>query len=105
MLMPSCPNVIEILLVEDNPHDAELAIRALKKNNLENKVAWVKDGAEALDFIFARGAYSGRDIDCAPKLIIIRPETANEVDLPISVYFNEAAAFRSPHVFEVSHAF
>ncbi|WNV03272.1 hypothetical protein RP726_12460 [Candidatus Methylospira mobilis] len=51
---------VEILLVEDNPTDAELAIRALKKNNFANKLVWVKDGAEALDFLFATGAYSGR---------------------------------------------
>lgn len=46
---------IEILLVEDNPHDAELALRALRKNNLANKVHVAKDGAEALDFIFGAG--------------------------------------------------
>ncbi|MEJ2405489.1 MAG: response regulator, partial [Candidatus Thiodiazotropha sp.] len=52
---------VEILLVEDNPTDAELCIRALKKNNLANNLVWVKDGAEALDFLFATGTYSGRD--------------------------------------------
>lgn len=62
---------VEILLVEDNPNDAELAIRALKKHNLANKLIWVKDGAEALDFVFARGAYSIRDINCIPKLILL----------------------------------
>lgn len=52
---------IEILLVEDNPHDAELALRALRKNNLANKVHVAKDGAEALDFIFgARPTGAGR---------------------------------------------
>ena len=50
----------EILLVEDNATDAELCIRALKKNNLANRLVWVKDGAEALDFLFAKGAYAGR---------------------------------------------
>lgn len=64
-------NEVEILLVEDNPNDAELAMRALKKHNLANKLIWVKDGAEALDFVYARGAYSGRDINCAPKLILL----------------------------------
>lgn len=64
-------NEVEILLVEDNPNDAELAIRALKKHNLANKLTWVKDGAEALDFVFARGTYSGRDINCIPKLILL----------------------------------
>lgn len=62
---------VEILLVEDNPNDAELAIRALKKNNLANKLVWVKDGAEALDFIFAMGSYSGRNVENGPKVILL----------------------------------
>ncbi|MBK1721635.1 response regulator [Thiocystis violacea] len=49
-------SVVDILLVEDNPNDAELAIRALKKNNLANHLEWVRDGAAALDFLFHRGA-------------------------------------------------
>lgn len=64
-------NEVEILLVEDNPNDAELAIRALKKHNLANKLIWVKDGAEALDFVFARGAYSDRNINSNPRLILL----------------------------------
>ena len=62
---------VEILLVEDNPTDAELCIRALKKNNLANKLVWVKDGAEALDFLFATGAYSGRNEICPPKVVLL----------------------------------
>jgi len=62
---------VEILLVEDNPHDAEMAIRALQKNNLANNVLHVADGEEALDFIFARGAYSGRNIENGPKVILL----------------------------------
>jgi two-component system response regulator len=62
---------VEILLVEDNPQDAEMAIRALKKNNLANNVLHVTDGEEALDFIFARGAYSGRKIENRPKVILL----------------------------------
>ncbi len=62
---------VEILLVEDNPTDAELAIRALKKSKLANKLVWVKDGAEALDFIFATGPYSGRSIESGPKVILL----------------------------------
>jgi CheY-like chemotaxis protein len=62
---------VEILLVEDNANDAELTLRALKKNNLANKVFLVKDGAEALDFIFARGAYAGRKIQDGPKVIFL----------------------------------
>lgn len=62
---------VEILLVEDNPTDAELAMRALKKNNLANKLVWVKDGAEALDFIFSTGAYSDRNKHDGPKVILL----------------------------------
>ncbi len=51
---------VEILLVEDNPHDVELTLRALKKHNLANKVQVVRDGAEALDFIFTTGSFAGR---------------------------------------------
>ncbi len=62
---------VEVLLVEDNPTDAELAIRALKKHNLANKLVWVKDGAEALDFIFATGAFSERLVEDGPKVILL----------------------------------
>jgi CheY-like chemotaxis protein len=62
---------VEILLVEDNPTDAELTMRALKRKNLINKLVWVKDGAEALDFLFAKGTYSDRNVDDLPKLILL----------------------------------
>ncbi|MBU4534293.1 MAG: response regulator [Euryarchaeota archaeon] len=62
---------VEILLVEDNPTDAELTMRALKRKNLANQVAWVKDGAEALDFIFTKGDYSQRNPEDLPKLILL----------------------------------
>ncbi|NYB26404.1 MAG: response regulator [Methanobacteriaceae archaeon] len=62
---------IEILLVEDNPTDAELTIRALKKKNLANKLVWVKDGAEALDFLFATGDYAERSKEDLPKLVLL----------------------------------
>jgi CheY-like chemotaxis protein len=64
-------NEVEILLVEDNPNDAELAIRALKKNNLANKLFRVCDGEEALDFIFARGSFKTRERLNIPKLILL----------------------------------
>ena len=51
---------VEILLAEDSNTDAEMTIRALKKENLANRVTWVKDGAEALDYVFREGAYAGR---------------------------------------------
>ncbi|HNR26039.1 MAG TPA: response regulator [Methanobacteriaceae archaeon] len=62
---------VEILLVEDNPTDAELTTRALKRKNLMNKLLWVKNGAEALDFLFATGDYAGRNPDDVPKLILL----------------------------------
>jgi len=62
---------VEILLVEDNPHDAELTIRALKKANLANRLIHLHDGAEALDFLFAKGVYADRDIGNRPKVILL----------------------------------
>lgn len=64
-------NVVEILLVEDNPHDAELTIRALKKHHLANKLFHVQDGVEALDFLFARGRFVDRDLEESPKVILL----------------------------------
>lgn len=62
---------VDILLVEDNPNDAELTLRALKKNNIANDIHVVTDGAEALDYLFAKGRYSGRDKTATPKLMIL----------------------------------
>ena len=62
---------VDILLVEDNPQDAELTIRALKKHNLANHLFTVEDGAEALDFIFCRGKYATRDNGHSPKVILL----------------------------------
>lgn len=62
---------VEILLVEDNPHDLELTLRALKKGKLANRVIAVRDGAEALDFIFARGQYAGRDVNNVPRVMFL----------------------------------
>jgi two-component system response regulator len=62
---------IDILIVEDNPNDAELAILALKGENLANNLIWLKDGVQALDFIFAEGEYIGRDIEKRPKIILL----------------------------------
>lgn len=64
-------DVIDILLVEDNPDDEELALRALRKNHLANNVVVVRDGMEALDFLFAGGNYSGRQVSNRPKLILL----------------------------------
>jgi len=62
---------LEILLVEDNPNDAEITIRSLKKHRLSNKLIWLDDGAKAIDFLFAQGVYSNRDITNTPKVIFL----------------------------------
>ena len=61
---------VDILLVEDNPADAELTMRALRKGNLANHITWLKDGAAALDFIFRTGEYAGRP-EQYPRLILL----------------------------------
>lgn len=63
--------LVEILLVEDNPYEAELAIRSLKKYNFGNNLHHLLDGAEALDFIFARGQFENHNIHSKPKLILL----------------------------------
>ena len=62
---------VEIMLVEDNPHDAELAQRAFLKNNLTNRVVHVSDGQEALDYVFGEGKYAGQPRSCQPRVIIL----------------------------------
>jgi CheY-like chemotaxis protein len=62
---------VEILLVEDNPNDVELTLRALKRNNLTNRVHVVKDGAEALEYLFGAGAYVNRDVNHHPRVILL----------------------------------
>jgi CheY-like chemotaxis protein len=62
---------VEILLVEDNLDDAELTIHALRKKNLANKVIHVKDGEEALDFLFGTGKFMERDVNFKPRLILL----------------------------------
>lgn len=64
-------NVVEILLVEDNPTDVELTLRGLKKHNLVNNIVVVNDGEEALDFIFAKGKFIDRSIHNGPKVIFL----------------------------------
>lgn len=60
-----------ILLVEDNPHDEELTIRALRKNDVRNPIVVARDGAQALDYLFARGAHEGRDRADLPQVILL----------------------------------
>ena len=62
---------VEILLVEDNPHDIKLALYAFKTNNLANRVHVVRDGAEALEFILCTGRYAHRNIENAPKVVLL----------------------------------
>ncbi len=64
-------NEVEILLVEDNPTDLELALRALKEQHLCNNVQVARDGEEALDFIFGRGQFSGKQIEELPRVILL----------------------------------
>jgi two-component system response regulator len=62
---------LEILLIEDNLSDAELTIRALRKNNIANKIIHLEDGAQANDFLFCQNEYAERDINQIPKLILL----------------------------------
>ena len=64
-------DAVDILLVEDNPHDLELAQRPLKKRHLANKVVVARDGVEALDFVFGTGAYSDRDVADRLKVVLL----------------------------------
>jgi two-component system response regulator len=69
--MPNSIHDVDVLLVEDNPDDAELVIRELKRNNLSNKLIHLMDGAEALDFLFGRGKYSERKVEDKPKVVLL----------------------------------
>ena len=64
-------NALDILLVEDNPRDAELILRVFRKNHLANRVDVVEDGAKALDYVFHRGGFSGRFEEEPPKVILL----------------------------------
>ena len=61
----------EILLVEDNPDDVELAVRALRRENLANRIEIARDGEEALDFLFCRGRYNNRSFQAPPRLVLL----------------------------------
>src|SRR5258708_21449961 len=64
-------NGVEILLVEDNPNDVELTLDALRENKLANKIEIARDGAEALDFLFAQGNHSRRNANHQPRLVLL----------------------------------
>jgi CheY-like chemotaxis protein len=65
------PNEIEILLVEDSPDDLEMTLRALRKAKLTNSIHVARDGAEALEFIFAQGPHAGRKVENGPRVILL----------------------------------
>src|SRR6266849_2335478 len=69
--LPMLEKSVEILLVEDNPDDVELTLHAFQKHNLANCVHVVRDGAEALDFLFCTGAYKERRIENSPSLVLL----------------------------------
>lgn len=64
-------DAVQILIVEDTPEDLELALRALRKANLSNRIQVARDGAEAIEFIFAEGVHSGRNVENRPKVILL----------------------------------
>jgi CheY-like chemotaxis protein len=63
--------LVEILLVEDNPNDVELTLHALRENHVSNRIQVVRDGAEALDFLFCTGAYAGRNSADRPRVVLL----------------------------------
>ena len=65
------PNETDILLVEDSPEDADLAIHALRRENLANNIFIARDGEEALDFLFCRGAFAARSFEHPPRLVLL----------------------------------
>ncbi len=83
---------IEILLVEDSMDDAEITIRALTKVNLANKLVHLKDGSEALDFLFATGEFAGRELTSQPKLLLldIKMPKVDGIEVLRTIKSNEA---------------
>lgn len=71
---------VEILLVEDNPEDAEMTMRALRKRNLANHLHWVKDGEEALEYLFCTGRYASRDASSPPPRLVLLDIKMPKVD-------------------------
>lgn len=69
--MNDTTEIVEVLLVEDTPEDAELTMRTLKRYNLANNLVWVKDGAEAIEFLFASGAHAGRAMENLPRVVLL----------------------------------
>jgi two-component system, response regulator len=81
--------IVDILLVEDNPNDVELTLRALKKANILNKIHVLNDGAEAIDFLFRKGKYSNRDTSNEPKVVILDLKLPKVGGLEVLRYLKE----------------
>ncbi|MFI5381416.1 MAG: response regulator [Tepidisphaerales bacterium] len=71
MTEPDINAIVEVLLVEDNPADAELALHALRRQHVANHIQWVQDGAAALDFLFCTGTYAERDSRNKPRMVLL----------------------------------
>ena len=90
---PKAP--VEILLAEDDPEDAALAVRALREAGLSNRIEAVYDGAEALDFVFCTGIYAGREVENQPSLILLDLRLANAGGLAVLRRLKEDARTRA----------
>lgn len=92
--MPDDLRRVEILLVEDNPTDAEMAMRALKRGQVANEVIWVKDGEQALDYLFRRGEHAGRSRN-DPKLVMLdlKMPKVDGLEVLRQIKANEATRF------------
>jgi len=69
--MNNSTSEVEVLLVEDSPRDAEMTLRTLRKRNLASNIVYVKDGHEALEWLFGKGAYAGRDVTSLPNVVLL----------------------------------
>jgi two-component system response regulator len=85
---------VQILLVEDSVQDAELTRRALKRHHVANDVAWVRDGVEALEYLFCEGAYAGRDSG-PPKLVLLDMKMPRMDGLQVLAKLKSSEATRS----------
>lgn len=84
-----------ILLVEDNKDDEDLTLRALRKGNISNEIVVVRDGAEALEYLFAQGAYAGRDINQKPQVVLLDLKLPKVNGLEVLQKIREADAFKT----------
>lgn len=95
---------VDILIVEDNPQDADLTIRALVKQHPDNSIYVVEDGVEALDFLFCRGKFSGRDLSSFPKMVLLdlKLPKLNGLEVLKSLKSNKSTSFVPVIVFTSS---